>query len=138
MGDGVVVGKDRIEGRRVGGRVLGGFHDPMIAAHDLQHLDHAMAVGAIDQDQGLAVAGHQGTDGCFDDEGAAALKGDANVAVFGAGDREQSLPDARIDFNESGIARAPVAQHGFLGFRCRGQGSRRQEERVGACHGGSF
>jgi len=56
------------------GFVLGGFKGAEIAAEHFADLRQALAIGAVDQHQHLAVAWHQGADGRFDGEGAAALQ----------------------------------------------------------------
>ena len=109
------VGRERpIERRRIVRPVLRGrqrHHRPAVVA---RHPDHALAIGAVDQHQKLAVAGHEGPEHRLDHEGAAALERHGDVTAFGAGELDQARPHSGVELDEVAIARAPVAQHRLL------------------------
>ena len=70
-----------VDVRRRGRHVLGGLEHGHAAAHHLRELRDALAVGAVDQHQHVAVARHQRVDGRLDRERAAALHRHAHVRV---------------------------------------------------------
>ncbi len=104
-GAGFAVDQRDVSDRRVGvqqavdvgggsGFVFSGFEGAEVAAEHFADLRQALAVGAVDQHQYLAVARHEGANGRFDGKGAAALQGHAVVAVGGVQDRQQLCADA--------------------------------------------
>lgn len=90
MGDTGVIGQALVRRPRVHRLVLAPFEDVYGTAHDAGDVDHALPIGAVDQDQQLAVPRDQRPYGGFDDEGARALERDADVGLFGTGQRHQA------------------------------------------------
>ncbi|MOA00129.1 hypothetical protein D3C78_1194770 [compost metagenome] len=94
VGDAVVGAQQAVD---VGGRgrfVFGGFEGAERTAQHFADFRQAFAIGTVDQHQDLAVPWHQGADGRFDGEGAAALQGDAVVAVGAVDDGQQLFAQA--------------------------------------------
>jgi len=131
VGDVGVPGQRRVD---VGGRhrgVLRGFQGHVVAPQVLQDFGHALPVGAVDEDQGLAAARDEGPQRRLDGEGAAALHGHADVGALGPGDGHQTLAHPGISGDELRIARAPVVEHGFLGPGRGGQRPRGEQIGIG-------
>ena len=120
----------RSSGLRVVRLVLGRLEHRHLAAVIARHLDHALAIGAVDQDQQLAVPRHQRAEHGLDHEGAAALERDGDVAAGAAGQLDQARAHPRIERDELAIARAPVAQHRLLDRGRRGQAGRGSADRA--------
>ena len=62
------------------------------AAVVLAHAEHALAVGAVDEDEELSVRRHHGGQHRFHDEGAAPLQRDADVGALPARERRPAAP----------------------------------------------
>jgi hypothetical protein len=125
-----IAGEGRVERGRIGRLVLGCLQRLAGAPVVLAHADHAPAVGAVDEHQELARGGHQGADHRLDDERPAALEGHAHVAAVARDQLEQAPAHPRVHGDELPVARAPVAQHRFLGRAGRGQRPRGQQKRL--------
>ena len=61
--------------------IVGRFEYRELAPHHLGELGHALAIGAVDQHEHMAVARNQRVDGRFDSKGAAALQRHANMSA---------------------------------------------------------
>lgn len=112
------------------GPVLRRLERHHLAAVIARHLDHALAVGAVDQDQQPAVPRHERAEHGLDHERAAALERYADVSPRTAGEAHQAIPDARVERHEVPIARAPVAQHRPFHRARGGERTRGQEVRL--------
>ena len=78
-------------------RALEGRHAAAVAAGDL---DHAPAIGAVDQHQQLAGLGHERRQHRLDHEGAAALERHRDMAAGAAGELDQTGADAGVQRDE--------------------------------------
>ena len=130
MGDGRVVAQARFDRDRVRWRVLGRLVNGVGASHVVAHFGHAMAIGAVDQDQQLAVAGQEGRDHRLHGESPAALQRDTGKVIAAAGDFNDALADLAVDRDERRVPRAPVPQHRLARFLRGRQGSGGQEIRL--------
>jgi len=100
VGDGIVAGEASVDDLRVDALILtplDGFHGP---AHHAGHLDHAGAVGAVDEHEQLAVAGNECPYHRLDSEGARALERDADVRLFSTDKRHESGAHVVVHGNE--------------------------------------
>jgi hypothetical protein len=122
-----VGGERRVESGRVHRHVLRRLEDDPVAAQVLAHADHASAVRAVDEDRELARGRHERADHGLDDKRAAALERHADVGALTAGKLDEPLPDARVQLDELGVARAPVVEHRLLDGARRRQRPRRQQ-----------
>ncbi|MNE97508.1 hypothetical protein D3C80_1958690 [compost metagenome] len=73
MGDARVCAEQAVNVFSGGRLVFCGFKRAVGAAQHFADLRQALTVSAVDQHQDLAIAWHQGADGCLHGEGAAAL-----------------------------------------------------------------
>ncbi len=129
----VGIGIERgVERGGVDRHVFRGFMHDVIATVVIANPGDALAVGAVDQDQQLAVGGHEVADHRLDDEGAAALQRYADVRPAAVDDLDQALEDARVELDESRVARTVIVQHRLLYAERRGQRSGGQQVRVTA------
>lgn len=115
MGDGRVFGQQPVDVGGGGRLVFGRFEGAVGATQHFADLRQALAVRAVDQYQNLAIAWHQGADGRFHGEGAAALQGHAVVAAGAVDDGQQLFADAGSQLVEVTVPGAPVHQHGLAG-----------------------
>ena len=140
MGDGGIGGQLGGQGRGVRRHVLGGFGNLERAAGVFQDLAHALAVGAVDQDQRLAGLGDQGAERRLDHEGAGTLQRHADVGRGRIGDFQQLTAHGGVGVDERLIARAPIVAHGVAGFGGGGQGAGREKKGItgGQRHGWAF
>ncbi len=60
MRDRGVGGEQRVDARRIGRRILGSLVGCEFTSHGAAHAHHAVAVGAIDDDQQLTATRHEG------------------------------------------------------------------------------
>jgi hypothetical protein len=127
VGDAGVAGERLVQGLGVVGHVLRGLLHLDLAAHDPADLHHARAIGAVHQDQHLAVLGHEAAEHGLDHEGAAALERDADMTALAMDDVHQILADAPVDGDEMAVARAVVVQRRLLHLEGGGQRPRRQQ-----------
>ncbi|MNP29177.1 hypothetical protein D3C76_1221870 [compost metagenome] len=112
-----------------GGRhVFFGFKGAELAADDLADLRQALAVGAVDQHQDLAITRHQGTDRGFHGEGAAALQRYAGVGFLATDDVQQAAAHAGSQLVEIVVPGAPVHQHRPAGAVGSGQRTGGQQD----------
>src|SRR5262245_9333589 len=130
VGDGRIVHERPLDRGRVHGFVLGRLDHRVRAVQVLADSHHALAVGAVDQDQELAPGRHQRADHRFDDEGSNSLQRNAHVSALPAGQFDQSLAHARGDLDELRVSRAPVVQHGFLDGTRGGERARGEQVRI--------
>ena len=114
MGDGRVGGQRLFHRGRIDRAVLGPFQGRDGALVVFADANHALAIGAVDQDQQLAVRRHEAAEHRFDREGAAALHRHADMGPGAAGHRDQLLAHPAVDLDELGIARTPVMEHRLL------------------------
>ncbi len=114
------------------GYVLGRLERRHAAPHHLRELREALAVGAVDQDEQVAVARDERVDRALDREGAAALHRHAHVRALAGHDVEQALAHDVRDRVEVRIPRPPVAQHRHPRRQRRGQRTWREQDRVAA------
>ena len=115
MGDGGVGGQQAVDVGGGGRLVFGSFEGAVGTTQHFAYLRQALAIGAIDQHQDLAITRHQGADGRFHGEGAAALQGDAVVAGAAVDDGQQLLADTGSQLVEVAVPGAPVHQHCLAG-----------------------
>jgi hypothetical protein len=121
------IGVERgVERGSIDGHILGGFLDQVLAPVVIANLRDTLTVGAVDQNQQLAVGRHEVTDHGFDHEGAAALQRNADVRTLTVDDIDQALENARVGVDESGVARAVIVQHRLLDAQRSGQRARSQ------------
>jgi hypothetical protein len=138
VADRPLLGEHAIERAGVVRLVLRRFQHRHLAAMIARHPDHALAVGAVDQDQELAVPRHERAEHRLDHEGAAALEWYGDVAAGSARQLDETCAHPRVERDEGAVARAPVAQHRALDGRRRGQRAGGQEIRLARSigHGG--
>ena len=92
VGDrGVGVEQPRDRPSRLGARLTAVSNGRELAAQHFGQSRQALAVGAVDQHQYMAIARDEGVDRRFDRERAAALHGHAHVRGFGVDDCRQAL-----------------------------------------------
>ena len=90
----------------------------------------ALAVGAVDEQQHLARARHEGGEHGLDGEGARALHRHGHVGAPRIHDLGQALQHLLVDGEEGGVARAPVVDHRLLDAPGGRQGAGRQKQRI--------
>ena len=110
-------------------------HGAAAPPHQAGDAGGSLAISAVVQHQHMAVMRHQGGDGGFHAEGAAALQGHHHMAVLAMDDGQQAAPHTGCHGNKVGVPRAPVLEHGQLGAQGCGQGPRGQQYAV-SIHGG--
>ncbi|MCY1406346.1 hypothetical protein D9M71_216080 [compost metagenome] len=136
MGDAAVGAQQAVDIGGGGGLVFSGFEGAVCTPQHFADLGQALAVGAVDQHQDLAVAGDQRADGCFHGEGAAALQGNAMVAGSTVDDGQQLLADTGGQLVEGVIPRPPIHQHRLPSAQRSGQWARGQQDRGSSTHSG--
>ena len=117
VGDPRIVRKSAADRARVDGRVLRRLEQREAATRHLADLRHALSVGAVGEDEHLAVAGHEGAEHRFHHEGAAALKRNAHVGTLPARDRDQPLAHPPVDVDEAPVTRPVVVPRRLLDLR---------------------
>ncbi|MCY1407637.1 hypothetical protein D9M71_229430 [compost metagenome] len=136
MGDGRVFGQQPVDVGGGGRLVFCRFEGAVSATQHFADLRQALAVRAVDQYQNLAIAWHQGADGRFHGEGAAALQGHAVVAGGAVDDGQQLFADAGGQLVEGVIPRPPIHQHRLASAQRSGQWARGQQDRGSSTHSG--
>jgi hypothetical protein len=137
VGDRLVGGERGVELGEVGRRVFRRLVHDVCAAGDGADLGGAVAIGAVDQQQHLAVARHEGGEHRLDGEGAAALHRHRAVRRAAVRDLDQALAHRDVDGDEIRVARAPIVHHrglDALGGRERAGG---QQQGVAGFGGGA-
>ncbi len=120
---------------RIARLVLGGFQGAESSAEHRADGRQALAIGAIDQYQNLAVAGHQRADGRLHGKGPAALQGHAMMALGAVDDGQQALADAGGESVETLVPRAPVQQQRLAGAGRGGERTGGEQDGSGGTHG---
>ena len=130
MGDRGVGDQHAVDLGEVRRGVLGSLVHGDGAAGDLQDTLGALAIGAVDQDQDLAVARHEGGQHRLDGEGAGALHRHGDEILAAMDDLRQLFQNRLVDADEGRVARTPVMHHRFLDGLAGGQRAGGQEKRI--------
>ena len=114
MGDGVVLRQGLLQGVRVNGAIFRRFQKARGPAQVATHFGDAAAISAVRQVEQFALPRQLIRQHGFHRERAAALQGNAQVGRPGIAQGQQGLANPPVQFDELGIPRATIAQHGLL------------------------